>query len=77
MRDPAALARTIVRSARASLPWPQLVLLTSVPVLLVLLILTFLHPSWLLPQPSLFQALQSQHQESSSPQNGPRSTPKP
>lgn len=68
---------TLISRPRASLPWPQLVLLTSIPVLLVLLILTFLRPSWLLPQPSLFPALQSQHQESISPQNSPPSTLKP
>jgi hypothetical protein len=51
---------TLISRPRASLPWPQLVILTSLPVLVVLLILTFLRPSWLEPQTSLNQAHQQQ-----------------
>src|SRR5947199_9087079 len=51
---------TLISRPRASLPWPQLVILTAIPVLLVLLILTFLRPSWLAPQPNLGQMLQQQ-----------------
>ena len=66
---------TLISRPRSSLPWPQLVILTSVPILLVLLILTFLRPSWLLPQPGLIPTLQSQHR--SSPQSVLPSTLKP
>src|SRR6185295_5007518 len=52
---------TLISRPRVSLPWPQLVILTSVPVLLVLLILTFLRPGWLLPQEGLLPTLK-QHQ---------------
>jgi hypothetical protein len=67
---------TLISRPRASLPWPQLVILTSVPVLLVLLILTFLRPSWLSPQEGLLPTLK-RHQPSSVSQQSPRSTSKP
>ena len=67
---------TLISRPRPSLPWHQLVILTSVPVLLVLLILTFLRPSWLLPQEGLLPTLK-RHQPPPISQEGPRSTSRP
>jgi len=68
---------TLISRPRASLPWPQLVILTSVPVLLVLLILTFLRPSWLLPQQGLLPTLRMQHQSPRPPRDVLKSTSEP
>lgn len=67
----------LISRPRTTVPWPQLVILTSLPVLAVLLILTFLRPSWLVPQPNLIQVLEQQHRSSTLPPSHLRSTPKP
>ena len=67
----------LISRPRASLPWHQLVILSSMPILLVLLILTFLRPSWLAPQPKLFQVHQQEEPSTTPPQSARPSISKP